>query len=97
MSRINLNSPSLYQIMAGWDSGIKSDLVITRKVGNILIDALIPANVRTKDGSIPKRVDSLLSFVSEENKMKLQLMGVDVKYVYENISPIEYLAQKEVA
>lgn len=90
----NLNSPKLYQIMLGWDKGIKSDLRVTRKAGDVLIDAVIPAGLRTKNGSIPKRVDALLSFPSAENKMKLTIMGVDVKYVYASVSPIEYLAKE---
>lgn len=92
----NLNSKALYQIMFGWDKGVKSDLRITRKVGDVLVDAVIPAELRTKDGSIPKRIDALLSFVSAENAMKLKIMGVDVKYVYADDSPLEYI-RKEAA
>lgn len=94
MSRINLNSKALYQIMLGWDQNILSDLRITRKVGDVLIDAVIPAHVRTKSGSIPRRIDALLSYPSAENAMKLKFMDVDVQYIYADVSPLEYIGRE---
>lgn len=93
----NLNSPAVYQIMKGWDSHILSDLYIRKIVNNCLIEAVIPASLRKKvTGDIPKRIAALLSFPSAENKMKLMLNGVSVKYTFAAEAAADY-EEKEVA
>lgn len=94
MSNINLNSAALYQIMNHnniW-SGVNYDTVIN----DMHIVAHIPQEALTRGHMIPKRIMNWILTPSAENRMKLLIHGVHVRYEYAESSAFKFEA-KEVA
>ena len=72
-------SERLKGVMA--NSGIWGPLKYVTKYGDTLIEAIIPAPV-LKKGLIPRSIMALIFHPTAENRMKLRLKGIKVKYTY---------------
>ena len=76
----NLESNALYQIMN--HNNIWSGVTYTVAVDDVLVEAYIPQNALTKSHRIPRRILNWIERPCAENRMKLIINGVRVKYTY---------------
>lgn len=90
----NLNSTSLYQIMN--HNNIWSGVTYSNCIGDCLVEAYIPQESLTKAHTVPKRIMNWLNRPCAENRMKLMVNGVTVRYTYAESSMSESIL-KEVA
>ena len=88
----NLNSASLYQIMN--HNNIWSGVTYSNCIGDCLVEAYIPQDALTKSHRIPKRILNWIDNPCAENRMKLIINGVRVKYTYAEPSVSEFTAKE---
>lgn len=88
----NLNSKALYSIMN--NNNIWSGVAYTNVIGNCLVEAYIPQDALTKSHRIPKRILNWIDNPCAENRMKLIINGVRIKYTYAESSVSEFTAKE---
>lgn len=88
----NLNSKALYSIMN--NNNIWSGVTYTNVIGDCLVEAYIPQEALTKGHTVPKRIMNWINRPCAENRMKLFMNGVRVKYTYAESSVSEFTAKE---
>lgn len=88
----NLNSAALWSIMN--HNNVWSGVTYTNVIDGTLVEAYIPQAALTKSHTIPKKILNWIDRPCTENRMKLIINGVRVKYTYAESSES---AMKEVA
>lgn len=63
-------------------------LKFATKYGDTLIEAFIPSRLLTKAGEIPRAILGMIKFPSAENRLKLSIRGIKVKYTMGNKNEI---------
>lgn len=63
-------------------------LKFSTKYGDTLIEAMIPSKALTKAGQIPRAILGMIKYPTAENRFKLNLRGIKVKYTIANKNEI---------